>query len=576
MEKAEILKHAAEYVRREENETFRAEVESLIQQEDMAELEERFYTSLAFGTGGLRGVIGGGYNRLNSYTVSKATQGLAEYINGQVDGGSAVIAYDSRNYSDLFAEEAARVLAGNGITVYLFSSLRATPELSFAVRQLKATAGIVVTASHNPPQYNGYKVYWSDGCQVTAPHDTKIVDLANSVSDIKRAERDDERITRIDREVDDPYIDMVKGLALRPQLLKEKGADLKVVFTPLHGTGKMPVSRALSEMGVDVIFVDEQKEPDGDFPTVKKPNPEERDALQLGLELAEKEQADLLMATDPDADRLGIAVPGKEGGFELVTGNQLGVLLADYIFSSHKELGTMPEKPAFVKTIVTTNLQKKLAEDYGATCFDVLTGFKYIGQKIREFEEGSEGYKYLFGGEESYGYLVGTAVRDKDAVSAATLTAEMTLYHREQGKTLLDRLEEIWEKYGYYQELLINKQFEGRAGKEKMNRIMEELRDDVPHKIAGIAVSEMYDYQNGMVYDLNTDTKRKSIDLPSSNVIQYRLKDGSIITARPSGTEPKIKFYISTFEEGLALETLKSVVDKKVKAFENNIHMMVG
>ncbi|ERP31541.1 phospho-sugar mutase [Chitinivibrio alkaliphilus] len=576
MDTARLKEEAQRYIQLEQHPQFRQEVEELLSREDYAELDERFYTSLTFGTGGLRGIIGGGYNRLNTYTIKKATQGLAQYITETTSEGSVVIAYDSRNYSDIFAKEAAKTLAGNGIQVYLFSSLRPVPELSFAVRQLKTTAGIVITASHNPAQYNGYKVYWSDGCQVTAPHDEKIVAYANNATDIITGDDAEDTITLIDAEIDEPYIEMVKGLSLRPELMAEKGKDLTVVYSPLHGAGKMPLERALSEMGVSVVFVEEQREPNGDFPTVKKPNPEEEEALQMGLALAQEKQADLLMATDPDADRLGIAVPDAEGTFHLITGNQLGVLLADYIFSSRKELGTMPEKPAFVKTIVTTELQRKVAESYGATCFDVLTGFKYIGQKIKEFETGAEGYEYLCGGEESYGYLVGTAVRDKDAVSAATMTAELALYHREQGKTLLDRLNEIWEEYGYYQEFLINKQFEGKAGTEKMERIMREMREDIPHKLAGIMVSEVRDYLTGEVHDLTTNTKEKSLTLPASNVIQYRLKDGSVITARPSGTEPKIKFYISTFESGLPLSTLKGIVEKKVRAFENNIHMIVG
>lgn len=564
MNRETVLELANAYVSKEEHPVFKSEVEALIKEDNIAELTERFYQDLAFGTGGLRGIIGGGYNRLNSYTIRKATQGLAEYILSQESNGSVAIAYDSRNYSDVFAMEAARVLAGNGIKVYLFSSLRPTPELSFTVRELGTTAGIVVTASHNPKQYNGYKVYWNDGCQVTAPHDTKIVELANSVTNIKVAEENTNIITLIDKEIDDKYIDMVKSLAIRPELIRDKGKELKVVFTPLHGTGKMPVARALEEMGIEVIFVEEQKEPNGDFPTVPKPNPEEETALKLGLELAKKVNADLLLATDPDADRLGIAVPNKNGEFVLVTGNQLGALLSDYIFSSRKELGTLPEKPAFVKTIVTTNLQKKLAQSYGAACFDVLTGFKFIGEKIKEFENGTDGYEYIFGGEESYGYLVGTAVRDKDAVSAATMTAELALYHRSQGRSLLDQLENIWKEHGYYQEALINMEFEGMAGAQKIADIMKGLRDDSPKEIDGIAVAETLDYARGVN------------GLPTSNVLQYILVDGSIITARPSGTEPKIKFYVSTCEEGSDIESLKISVAQKVDSFEKAIRSMVA
>ena len=573
----DILERAKEYIKQEDNEFFRGEVEKLVAENNIDELTERFYQNLAFGTGGLRGIIGGGTNRMNSYTVQRATQGLATYISNTVEGEkSAVIAYDSRNFSDTFALEAAKVLAGNGIKTYLFTSLRPTPELSFAIRQLNATTGIVVTASHNPPQYNGYKAYWSDGCQVLPPHDTEIVREASEVTTInalsKEEALDSGMIVMIDKEVDEPYIDMVKKLAVRPELLKEKGKDVKVVFTPLHGTGNMPVSRALSEMGIDVIFVPEQKEPDGNFPTVDYPNPEERSALKLALALGEKEGADLVLATDPDADRLGIAVPDKTGEFILVTGNQLGALLSDYIFSAKAETNTMPKKPAFIKTIVTTDLQRKIGDKYGATTFDVLTGFKYIGQKIAEFEADDEGYEYLFGGEESYGYLVGTSVRDKDAVSAATLTAEMALYYRSQGKSLLDRLNEIYVEHGYYQEALLSQVFEGKVGVELMSELMKRLRTAPPKSIAGLKVEKVMDYLDSSVTDMDAGSKENSIDLPSSNVLQFMLEDGSKVTARPSGTEPKIKFYVSCCNEPSSdLDASKKSVSEKVENIKSDI-----
>ncbi|MDR0304018.1 MAG: phospho-sugar mutase [Chitinispirillales bacterium] len=569
MTNEEILVKAQKYVTQERNETFRKEVEKLIADKNFDELSERFYKDLEFGTGGLRGIIGGGYNRLNSYTIQKATQGLANYITRQkIEDPSAVIAYDSRNYSDLFAADAARVLAGNGIKTYLFSSLRPTPELSFAVRQLKATTGIVVTASHNPAKYNGYKVYWSDGCQVTPPHDDAIVELANKVETIKIADKD-ENIVYIDEEIDRKYIDMVKNLSIRPDLIKEKGKSVKVVYTPLHGSGKMPVSRALSEMGIDVIWVEEQKEPDGNFSTVKKPNPEEKEALQLSLDLGKKVGADLILATDPDADRLGIAVPDENGEFVLVTGNQLGALLSDYIFSSKKNLGALPAKPAFIKTIVTTNLQKKIADFYGAATFDVLTGFKYIGEKIREFETGTEGYEYLFGGEESYGYLIGTSVRDKDAVSAAVMTAEMTLFHRSQGRSILQQLRNLWKQFGFYQETLINLDFEGQAGIAKMDSIMKRLREKIPATINAVKVVEVKDYKTSQV--LSSDGKEKAkILLPKSNVLQFILEDETVITARPSGTEPKIKFYASVYSDG------EEAAKKKAADFDKAIRTLVG
>jgi len=570
MSDEKILAKAQAYVQAEKHPTFRGEVEKLIADKNLNELSDRFFKDLEFGTGGLRGVIGGGYNRLNSYTIQKATQGLATYIvNQKIENPSAVIAYDSRNYSDLFALEAAKVLAGNGIKTYLFSSLRPTPELSFAVRELKTTTGIVVTASHNPSKYNGYKVYWNDGCQVTPPHDDAIVALANSVTKINASDENEAYksglIVKIDEEIDRKYIDMVKNLCIRPQLIKEKGNSVKVVFTPLHGAGKMPVSRALAEMGIDVIWVEEQKEPDGNFSTVKKPNPEEKEALQLSLNLGKKVGADLILATDPDADRLGIAVPDENGEFVLITGNQLGALLSDYIFSSKKALGTLPKKPAFIKTIVTTNLQKKIADHYGATTFDVLTGFKYIGEKIREFETGNEGYEYLFGGEESYGYLIGTHVRDKDAVSAAVLTAEMTLFHRSQGRSLLQQLNNLWKQFGYFQETLINLDFEGQAGIAKMESIMKALREKTPAEINGIKVGEVKDYLSSEIKSPDGKVKAKT-ELPKSNVLQFILADETIITARPSGTEPKIKFYASTFAENEEKAKLKAAsFDKAIR-----------
>ncbi len=582
MDSEMILSKARAYVDAEKNELFRKEISALLEANDMEALNERFYSDLAFGTGGLRGIIGGGSNRINSYNIKKATQGVANYILKAVDkqSASAVIAYDSRRFSDLFALEAARVLCGNGIKTWLFTSLRPTPELSFAVRHLGATAGIVVTASHNPPEYNGYKVYWSDGGQVIPPHDVGIVKEANSVSEI--VDMDDEKareqglLLMIDKQVDEPFIEMIKGLALRPDLIREKGKDLTVVFTPLHGTGAMPVSRALGEMGIDVTFVEEQKEPDGDFPTVEFPNPEEASAMKMALDLAKKIDADLVMGTDPDADRLGIAVPVK-GEYRLVSGNQLGALLADYIFSTRKELGTLPAKPAFVKTIVTTELQTRIARSYGAICFDTLTGFKYIGEKIRQFEEEGGELEYVFGGEESYGYLLETQTRDKDAVSAATMTAEMALYHSSQGKTIFDRLNEIYEKYGYFEEKLISKYFKGSAGNQIMKDLMAKLRNDPPAQIGEEQTVLIRDYKTGMVRNLRDQTSERSINLPSSNVLQFVLSEGSIVTARPSGTEPKIKFYASCgTNPGMSLGEAKNLIQKRIGALEKSLRQMIG
>jgi phosphoglucomutase len=548
--KETILAKAHDYVKFEKDAFFKKQVDALIKKGDEEGLNDRFYTDLEFGTGGLRGVIGGGYNSMNPYTVRKATQGVASYVVKAVgrNQGTAVIAYDSRNFSDVFAMEAARVFAGNGIKTYLFTSLRPTPELSFALRRLGASVGIVVTASHNPAEYNGYKVYWSDGAQVVPPHDKGIIAEVRSVTDIHAMDKDEalERglITMIDREIDDPFIDMIKRQVMRKELLKSRGAELTVVYTPLHGTGAMPVSRALSEVGVEVIFVEEQREPNGDFPTVTFPNPEEADALKMALSLGTMVKADLIMATDPDADRIGIAVPSDDG-WVLVTGNQLGALLADYILSTRAELGTLPKKPAIIKTIVTTELQRRIADTYGAVCIDTLTGFKYIGEKIREFETTPDSPTYVFGGEESYGYLVETDARDKDAVSAAVVTAEMALYHQSQGHTLLEQLNRIYEQYGYFKELLVSKYFKGESGLKVMNNLMATFRSTPPAKLGDESVVIIKDYKDGTVLTLANNKREKSINLPPSNVLQFVMSAGTVVTVRPSGTEPKIKFYAS-------------------------------
>ncbi len=577
MNNEQLLEKAKTYITLEQDAFFRNQVEKLIAENNLTELSDRFYTDLEFGTGGLRGVIGGGYNRMNSYTVKRATQGLANYIKKATTNGSAVIAYDSRNFSSQFALDAAKVFCANGIKTYLFTGLRPTPELSFAVRKLGATAGIVITASHNPPEYNGYKVYWNDGAQVVPPHDKGIIQEVRAVNGAvpemtKEKAIADKLLFMIDEEVDSAFISMVKNCSLRPELVKSKGRDFKVVFTPLNGTGAMPVSRALSEMGIDVIFVEEQKDPDGNFPTVKYPNPEEAETMKMALDLGKKEGAALVMGTDPDADRLGIAAPDN-GELKLVTGNQLGALLADYILGTHKRNGTMPKKPAFVKTIVTTELQRKIAEEYGAECYDTLTGFKYIGEKIREFESMPDGPDYLVGGEESYGYLVNTEVRDKDAVSAATMTAECALYHASEGRTLFDQLRVLWKKHGYYQETLISKTFKGEAGLKKMNELMDSLRKNPPEVFAGQPLQMIRDYQNGSTWYVKEKQTRKDIALPSSNVLQFVLQDGSIVTARPSGTEPKIKFYASCRSDVLdGLDNAISSVRKKIDAITDALN----
>jgi len=578
-----LLAKAQEYLSLEQDDFFRAQVEKLVAENNMVELNDRFFTELAFGTGGLRGVIGGGYNRMNSYTVKRATQGLANHIRKNVPDSakaSVVIACDSRNFSDVFSLKAALTLCASGIRAYLFTGLRPTPELSFAVRLLKATAGIVITASHNPPEYNGYKAYWSDGGQVLPPHDAGIIREAGAVTGRIAEMPKNEAIKKgllvmIDREVDGPFLDMVKRQCLRPALVKKRGKKLTVVYTPLNGAGAMPVSRALAELGIRVTFVPEQQNPDGNFPTVTFPNPEEASAMKLALELGKMKKADLIMGTDPDADRIGVAAP-EGGNFRLITGNELGALLCDYILSTRRELGILPKNGIFIKTIVTTELQRLIAESFGVRCIDVLTGFKYIGEKIREFETMKDGPVFLFGNEESYGYLTSPEVRDKDAVSTAVMTAEMTLYHQSRGRTLVDRLKELWQQHGFFKETGISGYFKGETGLAIMARLMERLRTNPPVDFAGQNVVTVKDYKKGTTSAARTGTVKKDIDLPSSNVLQFLLADGSLVTARPSGTEPKIKFYLSCRgTAGAPLEAAMPAVQRKIDAISGQIKILI-
>ncbi|PIE04498.1 MAG: phosphomannomutase [Spirochaetales bacterium] len=574
MEPKEILQKAEKYILMEEHPVFLEEVKQLIADNNIKELSERFWRDLDFGTGGMRGLIGGGDNRINTYVIRKATQGLANYIISHVPASERAVAisFDSRHYSDVFAEEAALVLAANDIRVWLTPALRATPFLSYAVRELGCCAGIMVTASHNPAGYNGYKVYWSDGAQVVPPHDKGIITEVRSVSGkvaaMNRTEAEQKNLLKMtDSNLDNAYRSMVSGQSLNSDLIRKQGKNIKVIYTPLHGTGTFHVEGVFKSMGIPLITVPQQREPDGDFPTVKYPNPETAEALQMGLELARREKADLLMATDPDSDRLGIAVPeGDE--WVLLTGNQLGALLTDYIFRTLKEKGQLPANPAFINTVVTSEFQNRIAESYGAASFRVLTGFKYIGEKIRQFEADST-YSYVFGGEESYGFLVGTSVRDKDAVSAAAMTAEMALWNLNRGMTVMEHLKELWSKFGYWQELLISREFQGQAGVETMNALMSSLRSAPPADIAGKPVSLMRDYQEGTTLDMSSGKKERDIQLPSSNVLQFVLQDGSIITARPSGTEPKIKFYASCYvDKARELEQARAEVSRYFQDLE--------
>lgn len=583
MEKDTIISKAREYIAVESSEFFRKQVQDLLEAENWEELSDRFYTELAFGTGGLRGVIGGGLNRMNPYVVKRATQGLANYIAEVAPQGTAsvAIAYDSRNFSSLFAEETALVLCANGIKAYLFSELRPTPELSFAVRRLGATAGIVITASHNPASYNGYKVYWSDGGQIVPPHDKGIIERVRNVSgDIPEISREEAQrqglLVTVDKEIDDTYIAAIKDQALRPEVFTQQGSSATVVYTPLHGAGAMLVERVLRELGVQVRFVEEQREPNGDFPTVEYPNPEEASAMEMACELGTRIGAAMVMGTDPDADRMAIGVP-RQGSLTLITGNQLGVLLADYMFSTMEELGTLPVKPAFVKTVVTSELQRLVAESHGAHCYDTLTGFKYIAEKIRQFESEKDGPRYVFGCEESYGYLPGTTARDKDAVATAAMTVEMLLYHHSQGRTLLDRLNELYRTHGYFEEALIQKYFEGQSGKATMNTLMSNLRSQPPLTFAGQNVVAIKDYLDGTTYTVASGTREKDIELPSSNVLQFFLSDMSIVTARPSGTEPKIKFYASCRgKPGTELAEAKRVVDEKIALITQELNRLIA
>jgi len=557
MDMNEIISRAKEYIAAEKDEGFRKEVEELIAspEKNAAELEDRFYRNLEFGTGGLRGVIGGGTNRMNTFVINNATQGLANYVikalpeKAAAGKLSAVVAYDSRRYSDVFAEATALIFAANGFKTYLFTGLRPTPELSFAIRTLGCDTGVVVTASHNPPQYNGYKAYWSDGAQVIEPHDVGIINEVNTVSEVKTIDRDEAiktgKLVLIDKEIDEKYWTMVKEQLFRPELIKEKAKEVKIVYTPLHGTGAMHVEKVLSDLGLKVITVPEQRDPDGTFHTVEKPNPEEAPALKMAVELAEKEKADVVMATDPDADRFGSAVPGKDGKYVLISGNQMGVLLTDYILLSRKELGKMPSGPAMIRSIVTSPMVDSIAKDYGVLLSECLTGFKWIANDMATFEKTGKN-NYVFGFEESYGYNVETAVRDKDGVSASAMCAEMTLYWRSKGKSLLERLEELYTKYGYFKDVSISKNFPGSAGLDKMKGIMASLRAKGLKTLGGKTVLKIRDVQESVTYDPASPAEKTAITLPKSNVLQFFLDGGTVVSARPSGTEPKIKFYINS------------------------------
>lgn len=544
-----------------------AELESI--KNDENEIYERFYASLKFGTAGLRGIIGAGTNRMNIYVVRQATQGLANYVLNKYGKGAVAISHDSRIKADLFMIEAARVLAANGIKVYITKELQPTPVLSYLVRYFKCQAGIMVTASHNPAAYNGYKAYGEDGCQMTDVAATAVYDeicKLDIFNDVKTVDFDKAlesgMIEYVDESVYETYLDRVMEQQVNPEICKD--ADLKVVYTPLNGAGNKLVRKILERIGVtDVTVVKEQELPDGNFTTCPYPNPEIKEALAKGLELCEKEQPDLLLATDPDADRVGIAVKDYDGSYRLITGNEDGVMLTNYILSCKKANGTLPEKPVVVKTIVTTKLINKLCEKYGCELKNVLTGFKYIGEIILNLEKNHEENRYLFGFEESYGYLSGTYVRDKDAVVASMLVCEMAAFYKKQGKSLAEVIDGLYEEFGYYLNKTYSFEFEGAAGMQKMSDIMSSVRDNMPEAVDKYKVVKVSDYLLKKETDITTG-KNSEINLPKSNVISLNLEGDNAVIIRPSGTEPKIKLYITAV--GSDKEDAEAICESLVKS----------
>ena len=551
----------------------KSELKSLEGNED--EIFDRFYRELEFGTGGLRGVIGAGTNRMDFYTVGKATQGLANFINKQGAAAKGVaIAFDSRRMSPEFADTAACVLAANGIKAYIFDSLRPTPELSFALRTLGCTAGIVVTASHNPPEYNGYKVYWEDGAQITAPKDAQIIGEVNAIKDyaeIKKMTTEEAKAAGlyevIGKEIDDKYMEALKKLVLHPEAIKQMASSLKIVYTPLHGTGNVPVRRVLKELGFEqVTVVPEQELPDGNFPTVSYPNPEDKKAFALALDLAKKIDADLVLATDPDADRLGVyAKDTKTGEYKVFTGNMSGMLICEYEMSQKKALGILPENGALVTTIVSSNMAQAVAKEYGMKFIECLTGFKYIGEQIKFFEQ-SGSNEYVFGFEESYGCLVGTHARDKDAVVAVMALCEAAAYYKTQGITLWDQMLNIYNKYGYYKEDLFTMTFKGADGAKKMQDMMDAYRKNTPKQVGAYKVLRLRDYKNDVITDLATGETTPT-GLPKSNVLYFELENDAWFCVRPSGTEPKIKFYAGI--KGNSLDDSAKKLDELMEAIKN-------
>lgn len=539
------------------------------------EIEDRFYKELAFGTGGLRGVIGAGTNRMNIYTVRKATQGLANYIiKQQGEKKGIAIAYDSRNMSPEFAKETALCMAGNGIKAYLFDFLRPTPELSFALRQLGCIAGVVITASHNPAEYNGYKVYWEDGAQITYPKDEEIITEVNRVTDyvsVKSITEEEAKqkglLEYIGKEMDDRYMEALKQLVLSKDAIKNQAKSLKIVYTPLHGTGNIPVRRILKELGFEQVWVvKEQELPDGNFTTVPYPNPEDKKAFELALKLAKEVDADLILATDPDADRLGIyAKDSKTGEYKSFTGNMSGALILEYELSRRKELKSLPKNGAIVTTIVSGKMAKEIAKAYDITLIETLTGFKYIGEQIKLFEQ-KKNYEFLFGYEESYGCLVGTHARDKDAIVAVMALCEAAAYYKEKGMDLCEQMNHLYETYGYYKEELVTVTLKGQDGAKKIQSMMEQIRKNPPTNVGDYQVEEFRDYKEGTRKNMADGTKKET-GLPKSNVLYFQLEKGAWCCVRPSGTEPKIKFYIGV--RGESLEGASTSLQALTEAVKN-------
>ena len=528
--------------------------------QDEKKIEDSFYKNLEFGTGGMRGELGAGTNRLNVYTVRKATKGLASFIEKlgeEAKKRGVVVAYDSRHKSPEFAMEVAATLGARGITTYVFESLRPTPVLSFAVRHLHTVSGIVLTASHNPPEYNGYKVYGEDGGQLPPKEADELISYVNAVEDELTVEVADVEQLKADgllhiigQEVDDAYAAELNNVIINKEMVEKVGKDLKIVFTPLHGTSNISVRRGLKEVGfTDVTVVKEQELPDPNFSTVKSPNPEEHAAFEYAIRDGEKVGADVLIATDPDADRLGVAVRNHNGEFQVLTGNQTGALMLDYLLSQKKENGTLPENGVVLKTIVTSEIGRTIAKAYGLDTVDTLTGFKFIGEKIRQYEESGQ-YEFQFGYEESYGYLIRPFCRDKDAVQSVLFACEVAAYYKSQGKTLYDGLLEVFEKYGFFREDLVSLTLKGKDGAEKIQEMMATFRENPPKEVAGLTVVAVEDYKASVVTSLQ-DGHKEEIHLPKSNVLKYQLEDGSWFCLRPSGTEPKIKFYFGVQDSSL-------------------------